>query len=138
MLSIFDQAWSAQHFQDAGAQAAAAELAWRTLHPRNGKYRDHCKRAASVLLKADRAAAVPQLVSWAAQNPESVWLAGVMDAFDDTDPEVERAGAFCARELVAHPRVDGKDFVTRSVFCCAVRASRRSILWQKQPGCVPN
>ena len=32
-----------------------------------------------------------------------------MDAFDDADPEVEWAEAFCARELVAHPGVDGEE-----------------------------
>ncbi|MGH3706824.1 MAG: NACHT domain-containing protein [Pseudonocardiaceae bacterium] len=109
MLYIYDQAWSAQHLQAAGAQAAATELAEHALRPRNSKYRDHYKRAASVLLKADRAAAVTQLVRWAAQNPEPAWLAGVMDAFDDTDPEVEQAEAFYAQELVAHPRVNGEE-----------------------------
>lgn len=75
--------------------------------------------AASVLLKADRTTAVSQLIHLAEQKPESAWLAGVMDAFDDTDSEIERAEAFCARKLVAHPRVDGKELLDAlSVLLC--------------------
>ncbi|MEO7196814.1 MAG: hypothetical protein ABIZ05_18655 [Pseudonocardiaceae bacterium] len=122
MLYIFDQVWSAQYLQAAGEQAAATELAERALHsPRDfGRYRDHYKKAASVLLKVDRATAVSQLVHWAEQNPQSDWLAGVMDALDDTDQEVERAQAFCARRLVAHHRVDGKELrdALTVLLCC--------------------
>ena len=71
VLDIYDQALSAQHFQAAGAQAAATELAERALRPRNRTQRDYYKRAASVLLKADRAAAVSQLIHLAEQKPES-------------------------------------------------------------------
>ena len=103
-LRIFDQVWSAQHLQDAGQQAAAIELAERVLRSRQGS-RDHYERAASVLLKADRAAAVPQLVLLAEQNPESAWLAGVMEALDDRDLELELGlRVLRPKALVAHPR----------------------------------
>jgi hypothetical protein len=108
-LCIFDQALSASHFQAAGEQAAATELAERALRPLKGDHRAYYARAASVLLKADRGPAVAQLLRSAEQNRESSWLAGVMDAFNDTDPEVERAEAFCAQEIVTHPRVGGEE-----------------------------
>ncbi|MBW0009599.1 MAG: hypothetical protein JO063_05685, partial [Pseudonocardiales bacterium] len=112
MLYTFDQAWSAQYLQDAGEWAAATELAERVLRSRHDSrkyYRDYYERAASVLLKADQAAAVSQLVLLAEQNPQSAWLAGVIRALEPTDLEVERACTFCARQLVAHPRVDGEE-----------------------------
>jgi hypothetical protein len=108
VLGIFDQAWTARHLQDAGEQAAATELAECALRSRRG-HRQHYEQAASVLLKADRAAAVSQLALLAEQNPESAWLAGVMEALEPTDLDVERACAFCVRGLIAHPRVDGKE-----------------------------
>ncbi|MGH3722470.1 MAG: NACHT domain-containing protein [Pseudonocardiaceae bacterium] len=107
-LSIFDQAWGAHHLQAAGEYAAATELTKHALRSLHGSSDDY-KRAASVLLKADQAAAVSQLVLLAKQNPQSVWLAGVIDALDDRDLETDRAAEFCARQLVAHPRVDGND-----------------------------
>ncbi len=107
-LSVFDQAWAAQHLQDTGHQAAATELAERALRSRHG-LREHYKKAASVLLKADRAAVVSRLVRWVEQNRESAWLAGVMDALDDPDLEGERVAAFCARELLARPRIEGEE-----------------------------
>lgn len=106
-LRVFEQAWSAQYLQDAGEHAAAIELSGRALRSRHGSREDYAK-AASVLLKGDRAAAVSQLIHLGEQNPGSAWLVGVMEALDPTDLEVERACAFCARELVAHPRIDGK------------------------------
>jgi hypothetical protein len=107
-LDPYDLAWSAQRLQDAGQQAAATELAERLLHYRHGRREDY-EKAASVLLKADRAAAVSQLTHLAQQKPLSAWLAGVMEALDPTDPEIERACVICARELVACPRIDGKE-----------------------------
>ena len=75
-LSTYDLAWSAQRFHDAGQQAAATELAERLLRCRHAS-REHYERAASVLLKADRPAAVTQLTHLAQQKPPSAWL-GVM------------------------------------------------------------
>ncbi|MGH3915725.1 MAG: NACHT domain-containing protein [Pseudonocardiaceae bacterium] len=106
-LCTYDQAWTAQHLQDAGEQAAATELAVLVLRSRHGS-RTEYKQAASVLLKADRVVAVSQLMSLGKQNPKSAWLAGVMDALDDPDLEVEEACVFCARALVAHPQIDGE------------------------------
>ncbi len=53
--------------------------------------------------------ALPRLAALAEQHPPSVVLAGIMDALDDTDPDVERTRACIARQLVAHPRVDGDE-----------------------------
>ena len=108
-LSFFDQAWTAKHLQDAGQQAAARELAERVLRSAHCRRSDY-KMAASVLLKADRAVAVSELARWAAQTPQSAWLAGVIDALRDPDSEVERIVAFCARELLARPRIEGGEF----------------------------
>jgi hypothetical protein len=107
-LGVFEQAWSAQSLQDAGEHAAATELAERALRSRYGR-RQNYEKAASVLLKADRATALSQLIHLGEQNAGSAWLAGVMDALDDPDLEVERAHAFCVRELVAYPRIDGEE-----------------------------
>jgi hypothetical protein len=107
-LGIFDQAWSAQHLQEAGEHAAAIELAAHVLRSPRGSSNDY-KKAASVLLKADRAAAVSQLILLAKQNPQSAWLAGVMDALDARDLETDRAAEFCALRLIAHPRIDGEE-----------------------------
>lgn len=107
-LSISNQVWAANELQASGEFAAATKLAERVLRQRNDVYDFYYERAASVLLKVDRAAAVSQLVDWGKQDQKSEWLAGVMEAFLDADPEVEWAGVFCARKLVAHPRVDKK------------------------------
>ncbi|MGH3975946.1 MAG: hypothetical protein ACRDS9_21835, partial [Pseudonocardiaceae bacterium] len=104
----YDQAWTAQYLQDAGQQAVATELAERALCSRHGRRQEY-EKAASVLLKADRAVAMSQLIHLGKQNPGSAWLAGVMDALEDPDLEVERAQAFCIQELVAHPRIDGEE-----------------------------
>lgn len=109
MLSFYDQARSARGLLAVGEQAAATELAEHVLRRRSYRHRDEYKQAALVLLKVDRAAAVSQLVSWGEQNPEPTWLAGVMDALDDFDPEIDWAEAFCARKLVALPRVGGEE-----------------------------
>lgn len=106
--NYYDQAWTAQHLQDAGQHAAATELAKRVLRSRHGRRQEY-KKAASVLLKADRAAAVSLLIHLGEQNLGSAWLAGVMDSFDEPDLEVERAAAFCAQKLVFHPRIDGEE-----------------------------
>lgn len=107
-LDTHDLGWSAQHLQDAGQQAAATELAERLLRYRHGR-REHYEEAASVLLKADRAVAMSRLIDLAQQNPPSAWLAGVMEALEPTDAEVERACLFCARELVIRSRIDGEE-----------------------------
>jgi hypothetical protein len=107
-LRTFDQAYSAQHLQETGEHAAATELAERALcspHGSSGSY----EQAASVLLKADQAAAVSHLIHLAEQNPKSAWLAGVMDALYNRNLETERAAEFCALQLIAHPRVDGAE-----------------------------
>ena len=109
-ISSFDQAWSAQHLQDAGAHAAATKLAELALRGQHG-YRGDYQMAASVLLKTDKVAALPFLtaLALAEQHPPSLVLAGVIDALDDTDPDVERTLACIARQLVAHPRIDGDE-----------------------------
>lgn len=107
-LDIFDQVWSAQYLLDAGEQAAATELAERALRSRRGRRQEH-EKAASVLLKADRAAAVPKLTLLAEQQPLPAWLDGVMRALEPTDVDVERACVLCAQKLLAHPRTDGKE-----------------------------
>ena len=107
-IGSFDQAWSAQYLQDAGAHGPATELAELALRGWHWD-RDGYQRAASVLLRADRAVALPRLAALAEQHPPSVVLAGIMDALDDTDPDVERTRACIARQLVAHPRVDGDE-----------------------------
>jgi len=103
-LGTFDQAWGAHHLQAAGEHAAATELAEHALRSPHGSSNDY-KRAASVLLKADQAAAISQLVLLAKQNPQSTWLDGVIDALDDRDLETDRAAEFCALQLVTHPRI---------------------------------
>ncbi len=107
-FDCYDQAWTAQHLQDAGLQAAATELAERALRSRHGHRQDY-EKAASVLLEADRAATASQLALLTEQSPKSAWLAGVMDALYGTDLEVERVRLLCARALVAHPQVDGEE-----------------------------
>jgi hypothetical protein len=69
-LNNLDQARGAYFLQAAGEHAAATELAERALRSPFG-FKSHYKLAASVLLKADRAAAVSQLVHLAEQNPKS-------------------------------------------------------------------
>jgi hypothetical protein len=125
---IFDQAQSAQHLQAAGEFAAATELAERALRSPRG-FRDYYEKAASVLLKVDRATAVSQLVLWGEQHPASAWLAGVMDALDDIDLEVERAQVFFARRLVTHPRVDGKELsdALSVLLCVESESAARSV-----------
>ena len=129
VLTIHDQAWSAHYLQAAGQQAAATELAEHVLRSRYNGFRRHYEKAASVLLKADRAAAVSQLVRWGDQKPESAWLAGVMDALNDPDMEVERAEAFCVRELLAHPRIDGKELrdALRNLLCLEGESAAQSV-----------
>lgn len=107
-IGCLDQAWSAQHLQDAGAHTASTELAELALCGRQG-YRFAYQRVASVLLKADRAAALPRLTELAEQHLPSAVLAGTMDALDDTHPDVEQTQAYIARQLVAHPRVNGDE-----------------------------
>ncbi len=129
VLSFFDQAWTAGYLQNVGEQAAAAELAERVLRLRYNGDRPYYEKAASVLLKADRAAAVSQLVRWGEQNPKSAWLAGVMDALDDPDLEVERAEAFCVRELLVHPRIDGEELrdALRNLLCLEGESGAQSV-----------
>ncbi|MGH3833234.1 MAG: hypothetical protein ACRDRS_22835, partial [Pseudonocardiaceae bacterium] len=107
-LGSFDQGWGAQRLQAAGEHTAATELAMHAIRSSYGS-RDTYKQAASVLLKADQTAAISQLIILAKQNPQSIWLAGVMDALDSRDQETDSAADFCARRLVAHPRADGKE-----------------------------
>jgi hypothetical protein len=109
-LGTFDPVWSAERLQDAGEHAAAIELAERALRSRYGSRYDY-QRAASVLLEADRVAAVSQLVLLGDQDRESTWFAGVMHALYDAGDDAERAWTFCARKLIAHPRVDGEDLL---------------------------
>lgn len=129
VFRIFDQVWSAHYLQAAGQQAAATELAERVLRSRYYAFRSYYERAASVLLKADRAAAVSQLVRWGEQNPASAWLAGVMDALNGSDLEVERAAAFCIRELLAHPRIDGEELrdALHDLLCLEVESAAQSV-----------
>jgi hypothetical protein len=110
-LSVWDQIRSARRFQVAGEFTVAKELAERALRVRSDLYTfNYYEEAASVVLKIDRAAAVSQFVCWGKQNQESAWFAGVVQALFNADPEAEWAVLFCARKLVAHPRVDGKEF----------------------------
>lgn len=127
-LDVFDQVWTAQHLQEAGEQAAATELAERALRSRHGR-RQYYKQAASVLLKAGQATALSRLVRLGEQKPGSAWLAGVIDALDDPDLEVERVQAFCARELVAHPRIDGEELrdALGSLLCCEGESAAQSV-----------
>ncbi|MGH3429948.1 MAG: hypothetical protein ACRDQZ_20665, partial [Mycobacteriales bacterium] len=62
-----------------------------------------------MLLKADQQAAVLELNLVAEQNPQPAWLVGVMAALDGADLDGERARASYARQLIAHPEVDGSD-----------------------------
>jgi hypothetical protein len=108
-LSFLDQAWAARYLQDAGQQAAATELAEHVLRSLHCQ-RDQYETAASVLLKADRAAAVSQLLRCAPPDPPSAWLAGVIDALrQDFSPEVERFTLFCAQTLLARPRITSSE-----------------------------
>ncbi|HEX5348355.1 MAG TPA: hypothetical protein VFW64_14815 [Pseudonocardiaceae bacterium] len=100
--------WSAQYLLDAGEQAAATELAERALRLRRGRRQEH-EKAASVLLKADRAAAVPKLTLLAEQQPLPAWLDGVMRALEPTNVDVEQACILCAQKLLTHPRTDGEE-----------------------------
>jgi len=107
-LGVLDLGWTAQHLLDAGERGAAIELAERALRLRHGR-RSGYQQAASVLLKADRAAAISQLTFLAAQNSWPAWLAGIIDAFEPPDLDTERACASCAQQLVTHPRSDSKE-----------------------------
>lgn len=108
-LTILNQVWGAHKFRVAGELAAATELAERVLLKRNGIYSFHYERAASVLLKIDRAATVSQLAHWGKQDQTWEWFAGAMKELLDVDPEAEWAALFCARELVARSQVRGKE-----------------------------
>jgi hypothetical protein len=108
-LNISSQAWCAHEFQVAGEFAAATELAECVLRSWPHGVRSDYDRAASVLLKVDRTAAVSQLLLWGERHPSSAWLAGVMGALHGLDLQCEQAAAFCARELLAHPWIEGEE-----------------------------
>ena len=128
-LHTIDQAHTAKHLQDAGEQAAATELAELALRSRHGDRKDY-ERAASVLLKADRAAAVTQLIHLGEKKPGSAWLAGALDALDDTDLEGERAAKFCSRELLACPRIEGEELrdALIALLCLECESATQSVI----------